>query len=73
MNKRDVLRQARDAAEDPDVTAMLVVFVKKDGSSRFSLSPMPDELSRIGLAIGVCGVAGLVAEPKLDKPTPNKN
>ncbi len=73
MNKRDVLRQARDASEDPDVTAMLVVMVKKDGSSRFSLSPMPDEISRVGLAIGLCGVSGLVAEAKMDKPTPNKN
>jgi hypothetical protein len=68
MSKRDVFRQARDAAEDPEVIAMLVVSVKKDGSSRFSVSPMPDEMARVGLAIGLLGAGGLVSGAKLDPP-----
>lgn len=73
MNKRDVFKQARDASEDPDVTAMLVVSVRKDGTSRFSVSPFPDEIARVGLAIGLCGVAGLISGAKLDPTVPNKN
>lgn len=69
-NKSELSNLVAAYATDAKCTALVVVASFSDGSSRFHVSPFPDDLSKACLAIGVCGAGGVVAGAKMDSPSP---